>query len=175
MNSKFSPNYIICPQCNNTLDLSFVETSCPNPLCNFSFNGLNELLVKDEEELRKMLSKAYKGDDDKVIKLIVTAVKYNIGDYLSHFIECTWGAHYNSLYKDFILLHLKDLRVLKMVLSSDVIKENKNNTIISKNGCKMFWELYQYLIKVNSAEIRGFLKEEFPEYWRKWYQKIHHH
>ena len=175
MKTQFSPNYIKCPRCNNTLDLSFVNKSCPNPLCVFNFEGLDKLLNEDEEKLRKAIAGSYKGNDDDRVGLIATAIKYNIGDYLSHFIECTWGAHCNSIYKDFILLHLKDLHVLKKVLSSDAIKEGKDNIIVSKNGYKMFWELYEYLIRVNHAEIRSFLRTEFPKYWREWYKKIHNH
>jgi hypothetical protein len=175
MNNKFIPNYIKCLKCGNTLDLSFVDKSCPNPLCSFNFTGLSELLNEDDEKLMTTLVEAHRGYDEDRIALVIVAVRYNIGNYLAHFIECTWGAHYNSLYKHFITLHLKDLNILKKVLSSDVIKEDKNNIIISQNGYKMFWALYKYLINIKSVEISGFLKEEFPKYWRDWYRKIHGH
>lgn len=172
--NRFETNYIKCPKCDNTLDMSFVNKSCPNPLCSFNFNGLDELLNKDDQALRNALLVAYRDKESDELDLITTAIKYNIGNYLAHFIECNWGAHYHALYKDFILLYLEDLNILKKVLTSDIIKE-KDNMIKSKNGYKMFWNLYKYLIKVNNVKIREFLRKEFPEYWQEWYKGLRIH
>lgn len=169
MNNTFNLNYIKCPSCKNILDMSFVNKSCPNPLCNFNFNGLEPYLNKNDEELRKLLIKARKENNDTEHKLITIAIKYNMGTYLAHFIECTWPAHYETLYSSFLLNFLDDLNVLKIVLKSDVIKEDKK-TIVSKNGYKMYWELYCRLRKLpQNPDINNFLKTEFPTLQRRHY------
>lgn len=173
MTNNFTPNYIKCPNCKNILDLSYVSKKCSNPLCGFNFKGLKPLLDKNDSELHKELIQAYKGDNDHKVKLLATAVKFNIGEYLSHFIACQWGAHYQTIFKDFIILYLDDLNILKQVLKSDVIKQEKDNIVISQNGYKMFWELYKYLMRVHSPDIRKFLQLEFPAFYRKHYKEIY--
>jgi hypothetical protein len=169
MDNKYLPNYIKCPDCENILNKTFVGGTCPNPLCGFNFAGLEDYLNKSDEELRTILSAAQIDTSSQKYKLAVTAIKYNIGDYLAHFIECKWGAHYNSLYEDFILKFLDDVNLLKIVLKSNVIKEGKN-TIISEGGYKMYWELYCRLRKVTfSPEISNFLKTEFPDFHMRHY------
>jgi hypothetical protein len=54
-----------------------------------------------------------------------------------------------------------------------VIKEDKENTVISKKGYKMFWDLYKYLMKVHSPDIQNFLRLEFPVLYRKYYKKTY--
>jgi len=175
MENNFTPNYIKCPDCQNILDMSFCNASCPNPLCGFNFAGLEAYLSKNDEELRKMLLKEYKDKESQEYKLTTTAIKYNMGNYLAHFIECKWGAHYNALYNDFILNFLDDLNLLKIVLKSDIIKE-KDNITTSKNGYKMFWELYCHLRKITfNKDISNFLKTEFPSFhlrhYTEWFLK----
>ena len=174
MNDKqFKLEYIKCPSCKNILDLSFVNKSCPNPLCGFSFEGLEDYLDKDDGWLHKALVKAYKGKNECEVKLLATAVRYNIANYLDHFVSCNWGSHYTTLFKDFIILYLDDLNALKLVLSSDTIKIGKGDAIASKNGYKMFWELYKWLMRVHSPQIRDFLRTEFPDYYKKYYKEQH--
>jgi hypothetical protein len=176
MNIEFTPNYIKCPSCQNILGMSFIDSVCPNPLCGFDFAGLEAYLSKNDEELRKILLKEYKtkegkeGKEGREYKLTITAIKHNMGNYLAHFIECKWGAHYNALYNDFILNFLDDLNLLKIVLKSDIIKE-KDNITISKNGYKMFWDLYCHLKRINIANFRNFLISEFPELHRRHYNE----
>ena len=151
--------------------MSFVDKTCPNPLCGFNFAGLEPYLTKNDDELRKILINERKDKTTKEYKLAVTAIKYNIGEYLAHFIECTWAAHYETLYSSFLLAFLDDLNLLKIVLESDVIKEDSNATI-SKNGYKMYWELYCRLAKGTfNPEILNFLKTEFPNFHRRHYQE----
>jgi hypothetical protein len=174
MEKTFTPNYIKCPDCGNILELSFKDKACPNPLCGFKFEGLDAYLDKSDNELRKLLLGAYKAKESQEYKLVITAIKHNIGNYLAHFVECDWGAHYNTLFDDFILNFFDDLNILKTVLKSEVIKE-KENVVISKNGYKMFWELYCCLKKVNNGDIRNFLIKEFPglhrRHYKEWFEK----
>lgn len=171
--NDFTVNYIKCPDCNNILDMSFVNKRCPNPLCSFNFDGLEPLLYKNDISLHKELLDAYKGKNEDEKKLLATAIRFNIGQFLSHFIICDWGVHYQTLFKDFIILYLDDINVLKMVLSSDAITADKNNIVTSKNGYKMFWDLYEYLMKVHNQNIREFLRFEFPLFYRKNLNNLH--
>jgi hypothetical protein len=140
-------------------------------LCGFNFAGLRDFLDKKDHELHKELQEAHKDGDEHKQKLLITAVKLNIGDYLAPFIFCSWGSHYNTLFREFIARHLDDLNILKKVLKSDVISLDKGNVTTSKNGYRMFWELYKYLMKVNSSEVRDFLRLEFREFYRKYYSE----
>ncbi len=168
INDEFKPDYLKCPNCKNVLDMSFLEKSCPSPLCGFDFNGLAAYLEKSEEELRKIIVNTHKDREGREYKLAITAVKYHSGNYLAHFIECGSGAHYNTLFNDLLLNFFDDLNLLKAVLKSDVIKP-KDNVVVSKGGYKMFWELYDRLKKLNTVEIRNFLIEEFPDFHRQHY------
>lgn len=168
MTKNFTPNYIKCPGCKNILDLSFVDGRCPNPLCGFNFAGLRDFLNQNDDILRKELINAHKEHDEHKRKMLVTAIKFNMGNYFSHFITCTWGSHYNTLFKKFIFWYLDDLNIIKKVLKSDVIDPNKGETEASKNGYKMFWELYKYLMRIPHPDIKLFLKKEFPKFRQKY-------
>jgi hypothetical protein len=171
MDINSSSNYIKCPECKNVLDMSFITKSCPNPLCKFNFEGLEVYLNKNDYELRKALLIESKDKTSKEHKLIITAIKHNMEEYLKHFIECKIGHHYNTLYKDFILIFLDDVNILKNVLKSDSMK-NKENTVISKNGYKIYWDLYCHLIKIPSNQsIRFFLKTEFTDFYHQYYKE----
>lgn len=172
MENNFSPNYIKCPGCKNVLDLSFKNSSCPNPLCGFNFAGLDELLSKNDDELQKILLDHYNDRDSHEYKLVITAIKYNSGNYLAHFIECNWGAHYNTLFDTFLVNFFDDLNIFKTILKSEVIK-NKDNVVLSKNGYKMFWELYDHLKKLHDPNLRSFLVSEFPVFHRKHYNELY--
>ncbi len=177
MTKDFSPNYIRCPECKNVLNLSFADGKCPNPLCGFNFDGLRPFLDQDDDSLRRELKNAHKENDKHKRKILITAIRFNIGNYFSHFITCTWDSHYNTLFKDFITRYLDDLNILKDVLKSDVIDPDKGETEVSKNGYKMFWELYKYLMKLPYPDIKIFLNTEFPKFRRKYRreQKERHH
>jgi len=172
-NKQYKLEYIKCPSCNNILDLSFVNKTCPNPLCIFNFKGLTNYLDKDDAWLHKALIDAHKDKDERELKLLTTAVKYNIANYLDHFVSCNWGSHYTTLFKDFIFLYLDDLNALKLVLSSNTIKLDKGEVIVSKNGYRMFWDLYKWLIRVHSSQIRNFLRQEFPDLYKRYYKERH--
>lgn len=170
METNFNLNYIKCPECDNTLDLSYAYKTCPNPLCGFQFEGLNDWLDKDDGTLQKAFIEAYKAKNERITKLLITAVRYNMAKYLAHFITCDWGAHYNTLFNDFIIKHLNDLNALKIVLRSDIIEPG--NSITSTNGYKMFWELYGRLITIPDKPVQSFLRLEFPAYYKQYYQQI---
>lgn len=173
MDNKFRLNYIKCPDCKNVLNMTFVTGYCPNPLCGFNFDGLEALLHKDDYSLHKAIIKTHKDNNRHEIKLLATAARANMTNYLSHYISCDWGAHYQNVFKDFLVPYLDDLNVVKSVLKSDTIQIDKNNVVISKNGYKMFWELYEHLMKVRDRDIRDFLRFEFPLFSRKYLKLLH--
>jgi hypothetical protein len=160
---RFSLNYIVCPSCQNILDLSHIRKRCPNPNCSIQFWGMHKYFWKDDNELHKIIKESSLEPECREFMLITVAIKNNIGTYISHFIECNWGAHCNTLFKEFIKPYLDDLEPLKMVLSSSIIDENNKNVVISKNGYKIYKDLYKYLLQVESIKIKKFLKQEFPE------------
>lgn len=169
-NKSYAPKYIYCPDCNNVLETSFKEKTCPNPLCRFSFKGLSKYLDQNINELRKEIVKEYKNNDSRAYKLMITAAKYNSGlcfiDYLKNFDK----ADYREKNETLVLGRLIDLNTIKEVLQSKVIKEGKG-VVTSKNGFKMFWELYRALRRncgLNSRGVSDFLLLEFPEFRQRY-------
>lgn len=165
------PNYIICPDCGNILNISFKTLSCPNPLCSFRFKGLDKYLNKNIAELIKELGVEYRGKDEHLIKLISTALKYNSGANLADLIKNFDDKEYRKKYETFILLHLKDVNLVKNVLVSDAIKD-RENIYVSKNGYKIFPELIEFLYSVHDVKIRDFLMKEFANYHVKSFRTL---
>lgn len=162
MFNKYEPTYIVCPDCHNILDSSFTAKQCPNPLCGFNFKGLEGYINQSDKILHKELKRQSEAPKGRKYKLIITAIRFNMYTYVAHFIECSSGAHYNTIFKYFIREYLDDINILKAILSSKYIKDAKNNTTTSKNGYKIYNELYRYLMKIKNKEIKHFLKTEFP-------------
>jgi hypothetical protein len=96
------------------------------------------------------------------IEEIVAEIQTQMIDILNHFIECTWGAHYNTIYDKLIQPYLADSNTLDYFLRSEIIDESKGNIVIGKTGAKIFPDLYKRLIRVQSREVRSYLKSEFP-------------
>ena len=77
-----------------------------------------------------------------------------------HFIECTWGACYNSLYSNVLVPHLDSVAVLDYVLRSPVVR----GEVILKDGNpapKIFHELFGRLRGVQSPRIQQYLADTF--------------
>ena len=88
----------------------------------------------------------------------INAIKISMLDKLSHFVECTWGWHYNNLFDRMIKPYFDNLDMLKFFLrSTDTIRDEYNNA----NGYKMYGHLYDYLCQVDSRRIRDFVQSEF--------------
>lgn len=92
-------------------------------------------------------------------KVIIKAIKSQMRNILKHFIECTWGSHYNAVFENLIKPYLDNPQTLDSVLKSEVIKDK--NTIIGKTGAKIFPELMNYLKRVDSPKIQVYLRQEF--------------
>ncbi|GAB4161738.1 MAG: hypothetical protein Tsb0033_19680 [Winogradskyella sp.] len=92
-------------------------------------------------------------------KVIIKEIKSQMVNILKHFIECTWGSHYNTVFKRLIKPYLDNPFVLDYVLKSEIIKDK--NIVIGKTGAKAYPELLKYLISVDSLKIRDYLSNEF--------------
>ncbi len=92
---------------------------------------------------------------------IIAEIKVQMIEILRHFIECTWGAHYNTMFDMLIKPYLTDSSTLDYVLKSEIINESKGNVVRGNTGAKIYPELNYYLSNVNSAEIKNYLKKEF--------------
>lgn len=82
---------------------------------------------------------------------------------LSHFISCTWGPCYQTLYRKLLVPHLESVPVLDYVLRSPVVYDARATLIDGISTPKMYPELYSYLMRVRSAEIRDYLLLTFGE------------
>ncbi|MEM0519588.1 hypothetical protein [Aequorivita flava] len=99
------------------------------------------------------------GVEEKVT--IINEIKVQMIDILNHFIGCTWGAHYMTLFNKMIIPYLDDPKVLQFVLKGPVINDNKGNVFRGKSGTKMYEELYFYLKRVEAERFKDFLSSEF--------------
>lgn len=172
-NKSYIPKYIYCPDCSNILETSFKEKTCPNPLCRFSFRGLSKYLDMNISELHKEVIKEYKNGNSHAYKLAITATKYYGGLYFTQYLKNFNKAGYREKNEGFILTTLIDLNTIKDVLQSDIIK-TRDGVVISKNGFKMFWELYGVLRR-NWMTCRGlsdFLLVEFPEFRQRYSEEL---
>jgi hypothetical protein len=86
-------------------------------------------------------------------------IKVQMVDILQHFIECGRASHYNELFKSLIKPYLDNTSVLDYVLKSGLVKNDK--VIIGSTRAKIFPELLDYLMSVDSPKITTYLKEEF--------------
>ena len=95
---------------------------------------------------------------------IETEITVQMIQILEHFIGCTWGAHFNTMFDELIKPYLRDSVTLDYVLRGDSVKETKGNVIRGNTGAKIYPELYEYLITVNSSDIINYLETEFKNY-----------
>ena len=123
---------------------------------NEPLTSLGPLLYKGAPLSQRELLLASK--NDTLIKL----VKDNMEEYLRHFIDCYWGTCYNTLYRSVIKPHLDDVQIVENVLKSDLI-ELRENTLISKDGVKLYYDLYLHLYNVKSNKVREYVHSKWSE------------
>lgn len=148
------------------MQLEFVNDKQSQPLFNWTCKDCNEISSYESEIdidftkhdfkplLDSLTSKSIK-EQEKV----VTEIKSQMVYILKHFIECTWGSHYNTVFKKLIKPYLDNPLVLDYVLKSEIIKDK--NIVIGKTGAKAYPELMNYLKRVDSPKIHEYLKQEF--------------
>ena len=93
-------------------------------------------------------------------KRIATA-KVFMAQILYHFIECTRGGCYNSLYFNVFVPHLNCPEIVDYVLRSSVVYGGMGVSK-GKTGAKLYPELRKRLQGVTSSRIHTYLAENFP-------------
>ena len=159
-----------CTHCNNKMVLRFNERrgyfwgcsifpKCANlvtyqPLddaINITFLSTPE---EHKEQLMKLDSESYANN--------MIDFQVQMEGVLAHFIVC--NLHYIPIFV-FIREYFDNPVLLKQILKSSVIREDKNNTIIGDDGARIFYDLFFWLMNVNSIKVRNYLVENFPQYW----------
>lgn len=90
----------------------------------------------------------------------VSGAKVYAPHILTHFIECTWGGCYNSIYQNFLVPHFDSANVLDYVLRTSVVCGD----IVLEDGIplpKMYPELLSRLRAVRSPNIQQYLAHRF--------------
>ena len=77
-----------------------------------------------------------------------------------HFIECTWGACYNSIFFNLLVPHLDSAAVLDYALRSPVI-HGTAEVVEGVPKPKMYGQLHSRLMGVKSSIIREYLVDTF--------------
>ena len=90
----------------------------------------------------------------------LAGAKVYMPQVLHHFIDCTWGGCYNSIYINFLVPHLDCPDVVDYVLRSPVIHDGPN-VIRSSGGARIYGELLRRLHGVASARIKAYLDATF--------------
>ena len=72
----------------------------------------------------------------------INGLKIVMLDTLSEFIECTWGAHFMSVFQYYLKPHLDELELFKYFLKSNTVVNDEFN---NPNGYKMYGDFYSIL------------------------------
>jgi hypothetical protein len=91
----------------------------------------------------------------------IATAKVFMAQILYHFISCSWGGCYNSLYSSVLVLHLDAPEILDYVLRSPVVWDGPG-VQKAKSGARLYPELRHRLQGVASPRIRAYLEEHFP-------------
>jgi hypothetical protein len=98
-----------------------------------------------------------KGDE-----FAIQFIRDNMESIILHYISCTWGACYNTKFKELIQPYFNDAGLLGKILKSEAIKD-KGNLTIGKTGAKIYKDLYLELMKCNDNSIKQYLRTEFDD------------
>lgn len=91
----------------------------------------------------------------------IATAKVYMAQILYHFIECSWGGCYNSLYFNILVPYLDSPVIVDYVLRSSIVHD-ETDARIGKTGAKIYPELHGRLQGVKSARIHEYLYENFP-------------
>ena len=159
-----------CTHCNNKMVLRFSEQrghfwgcsrfpKCANLLTYQPLDdGINILRLDSPEKHKEQLMKL---DSESYAKNMID-FQVQMEGALIHFIRC--NLHTVILFV-YIREYFDNPVLLKQILKSSVIREDKNNTIIGDDGARIFYDLFFWLMNVNSIKVRNYLVENFPQYW----------
>lgn len=177
MENIASTKIIKCPNCESMLNLNLISFeegknqyvwTCSKSSCDFALNTkIKENRFVDFIDPYSGTIDWQKENEEKYHEEICNGLNAKMLLFLEHFIDCDWPGHYHSIYNDVIVNCLNDSNILDFVLHSGVIQP-KGNTITSKNGANIFYDLFLYLMKVKSNVIKDYLRDQFPEYFTKY-------
>ena len=145
-----------CLNCNNKLIFNLLKGNY-NSFCNFCF-------YENTIDSNNKLSVSQMIDHADNLKIEENKIKFQIREMLEHFIECGSAACYNTLFNSVIQKYLDDENVLDYVLKSEIISNYPERSFSGKTGAKIYPELYDYLIKIESVNIQNYLASEFENY-----------
>jgi hypothetical protein len=90
----------------------------------------------------------------------VATAKVFMAHILHHFIVCSWGGCYNSLYFNVLVPFLDSPDIVDYVLRGPIVREGISMET-GKTGAKIYPELRARLQGVESSRIRDYLAENF--------------
>jgi hypothetical protein len=85
----------------------------------------------------------------------------NMRVILEYFIQSGWGGAYLGIFKKIIKPYLDDVPTLQHVLASPVIQKS-GDVERGQHGEMIFYDLFKYLMNVDSEEVRKYLQTSFP-------------
>lgn len=91
---------------------------------------------------------------------LVPGAKVYMPQILYHFIECTWGGCYNSIYQNCIVPYLDCPAVVDYVLRSPVI-DSSSDLMPGETGARIYGDLFHRLRGVSSPRIADYLNQTF--------------
>ena len=85
----------------------------------------------------------------------------NMRVILEYFIQSGWGGGYLGVFKKIIKPYLDDVPTLQSVLASPIIQKS-GEVERGQPGEVIFYDLFKYLMNVDSEEVRKYLQTSFP-------------
>lgn len=148
-----------CDKCKNTLSTRFNSLG-PNKgkfslhcsICKSEF--IQE--IKNEPDIPEIIRSVEEIQPDDIY------IKVQMPEIIKHFIECGWGACYNTLFDRVIKKYLDDEKVLDFILRDNIIRDFPQRNIVGVTGAKIYPELLNRLKEVESKKIKEYLQNEFP-------------
>ena len=85
----------------------------------------------------------------------------NMGVILEHFVKCDWTGCCHGVFLKIIKPYLDDVDVVRAFLLSQCIRE-AGDTARGRAGELIFYDLFKYLMNVNSDAVHRYLRDTFP-------------
>ena len=169
-----------CPKCYSIDFLRLIQNEkseyiyeCINDFCDFN---LNTYITTSHKFLSLEVSfggQLWEGNNDRCNNNFnshvnteclecINSLKISMLPFLTHFLSCTWGACYNTMFSNVINPYFDDIEILKFFLKQD--RFFKPATFRNKNGYFMYSELGSYLKRINCSQLQDFLRTEFGFY-----------
>lgn len=147
--------------CSNSTTCNYSDIFIPKFKQIFQTKGFGYIIG---EKLKNL-----SGQDKEDLILEIRGQMLNI---LEHYVTCRIGYCYSSIFRYILIDYLEDVIVLEYFLKSNSIKDGPLPICISKNGVKIFYDLFYDFMLVKSVSVKIFLQKEFPYYYRDFQNKL---